>query len=299
MKVFDSSLIKTLYIPKSTSHKGENGKVLVIGGSNLFHSASLWSLEIASKIVDMVFYSSIPENNSIVQNAKERFQNGIVVRREDLEGYVAEADCILIGPGMMRDVPVANSHSWAKNILEIPKISDNEGEETFHLTGYLLDKYPSKKWVIDAGALQMMNKEWLKQLTIPAIITPHHKEFWMVFDRDNTVSHESISLEFIEKMAKEYNSVILLKGEKDIVSNGNETVEIIGGNAGMTKGGTGDVLAGLVASLYAKNDAFLSAVCASYINKKAGDELFKRVGYYFNASDLLHEIPIIMKQLTV
>ena len=67
----------------------------------------------------------------------------------------------------------------------------------------------------------------------------------------------------------------------------------------MTKGGTGDVLAGLVAALYCKNEAFLSACAGSYINKKAGENLFKRVGYYFNASDLADEIPRVMKELLV
>ena len=65
----------------------------------------------------------------------------------------------------------------------------------------------------------------------------------------------------------------------------------------MTKGGTGDVLAGLVAALYCKNDAFLSACAGSYINKKAGESLQKKVGIYFNATDLAAEIPRVMKGL--
>ena len=65
----------------------------------------------------------------------------------------------------------------------------------------------------------------------------------------------------------------------------------------MTKGGTGDVLAGLIASLYCKNDGFLAATAGSYINKKAGESLFKRVGYYFNSSDLVNEIPKVMREL--
>jgi NAD(P)H-hydrate epimerase len=64
----------------------------------------------------------------------------------------------------------------------------------------------------------------------------------------------------------------------------------------MTKGGTGDVLAGLVASLYCKNDAFLSAACASFINKRAGESLYKQMGLYYNANDLANEIPKVMKE---
>src|SRR3989338_7004799 len=97
-------------------------------------------------------------------------------------------------------------------------------------------------------------------------------------------------------MAKRYNIIILTKGPKDYISSSNEYVEIPGGNAGMTKGGTGDVLAGLVAALYCKNDAFLSACAGSFINKKAGDSLFTKVAYYFNASDLADEIPKVMKE---
>jgi len=70
-----------------------------------------------------------------------------------------------------------------------------------------------------------------------------------------------------------------------------------GGNQGMTKGGTGDVLAGLVAALYCKNEAFLAASAASFINKKAGEDLAEKMGIYFNASDLADQIPKTMERL--
>ena len=59
----------------------------------------------------------------------------------------------------------------------------------------------------------------------------------------------------------------------------------------MTKGGTGDVLAGLIAALACMNDPFTSAVIGSTINKKAGDELYKTVGPFINATDLANQIP--------
>ena len=103
--------------------------------------------------------------------------------------------------------------------------------------------------------------------------------------------------EQIQIFSQEYNCIVLLKGEKDVVCSPVECVEIQGGNAGMTKGGTGDVLAGLCSALFCKNEAFLAAASGSYINKKAGESLFKRVGTYFNASDLCDEIPRVMKEL--
>jgi NAD(P)H-hydrate epimerase len=99
----------------------------------------------------------------------------------------------------------------------------------------------------------------------------------------------------VEIFAAKCQCIVLLKGEKDIVSDGSKIVEVVGGNAGMTKGGTGDVLAGLIASLYCKNDAWLAATAGSFINKKAGDNLFQSMGLWFNASDLADQIPKTMK----
>ena len=66
----------------------------------------------------------------------------------------------------------------------------------------------------------------------------------------------------------------------------------------MTKGGTGDVLAGLLAAVYCKNEAKESCLIASYINKKAGEELYKIQGPYFNSSDLVEIVPQVLWQIT-
>jgi NAD(P)H-hydrate epimerase len=63
----------------------------------------------------------------------------------------------------------------------------------------------------------------------------------------------------------------------------------------MTKGGTGDVLAGLIAALACKNDLFLAACAGTFLNGLAGDRLFKKVSYYYSASDLISEIPKAIK----
>ena len=60
--------LKAIQYPTSSSHKGQNGKVLVIGGSSLFHGAVLWAAEAASCIVDMVHVASTVENNEVIQN---------------------------------------------------------------------------------------------------------------------------------------------------------------------------------------------------------------------------------------
>lgn len=313
MEPFDKNLLKKLYIPSSHSHKGQNGKLLIIGGSHLFHASSIWAAEVASRIVDMVFFSSVPENNELKQKAKERFMDGIVVPQEHVEAYINEADAILIGPGMVRteEILKPTENYQLANLAELKEI-ENEGIQTYYITKYLLEKYPNKKWVIDAGALQMMEPEWLEQLSGNVILTPHVREFEKVFNFQSNQNDKNSNLQkIVAEMAKKYNCVILLKGEEDVVCgpfdigmSGHSSAQgeirctrISGGNAGMTKGGTGDVLAGLVAALACKNDLFLAAAAGSYINKTAGEELFKRVGYYFNASDLMKEIPVVMKKI--
>jgi len=290
MRSFDPEVLKQLYIPPPNAHKPQNGSVMLIGGSQLFHAASLWSLTIISRIVDMTFYSSVSANNEIVQKAREEFRNGIVVPRGKIDEYIKDADVVLIGPGLPREGGL-----------------EKGDDDTKELTESFIKKYPEKKWVIDGGSLQTIDPEVLLELKTVPILTPHIKEFKTLFGVD-------ASDEAAEEMAKKYNCVILLKGEYDVVCGpfdsaqavqGSEEpsgsrrgeircMRISGGNAGMTKGGTGEVLAGLVAALYTKNDAFLSATAASYINKKAGESLFEKLGYYFNASDLADEIPKVM-----
>ncbi len=266
---------KQLILPKASSHKGQNGKLLIIGGSELFHAASKWSLDIASKFVDMVFYSSVPGNNKLVQEAKKEFWNGIVIPREDLENYIDEADCILIGPGMTRALASADGEPSALT-------QTKWDTDTKKITDYLLKKYPDKKWVIDAGALQMADPNILNN---NCIITPHTKELSQL--------EKSIS----RKKLLDKGLTIVLKSEVDLIMQGKKTVEITGGNPGMTKGGTGDVLAGLIAALYCTHDMFAASVMGSYANKAAGDSLFKKVGPYYNATDLVEKLPEVFWKL--
>ncbi|MBI5019767.1 NAD(P)H-hydrate dehydratase [Candidatus Gottesmanbacteria bacterium] len=286
MKTLSFEGIRSLMLPKTGSHKGQNGRLLIIGGSHLFHAASIWALEVASRVVDLVHYSSVPENNEIVMSVKKQFRNGIIIPREEIDAYITEDDCILIGPGMVRD------------------------DETKILTHSLLTRYPDKQWVIDAGALQMME---LSDIPRNAILTPHHQEFaglWKKMVQAGSPYAEAESDEDkVRAFAKTYHCVVLLKGMTDIVCSGGdcdggvcvpgEVVRINGGNEGMTKGGTGDVLAGLIAALSCYNDPVLAVLAGSFINKQAGDALYKTVGPFYNASDLAAQIPKIMRRLFI
>lgn len=282
------SQIKT---PQSASHKGQNGKVLVIGGSSLFHGAVLWAAEAASAIVDMVHVASTNENNEIIKEIKTHWQTGMVISQKDVVQYAKEDDVILIGNGMMRkdEIQIPNSKqekTW-ENILSLT----DEGEFTRELVYHLICRFPDKQFVLDAGALQMMDKQWLALLNKPAIVTPHQKEFQTVFGTDLSSLPTTEKETIVEEMARSYSCIILLKAVDDIISNGKTTVEVCGGNAGLTKGGTGDILAGITSGLSACSDPFVSAVAASILLKKTAEELFLAKGYWYTAKDILSSFP--------
>lgn len=270
-------IFKNLRLPDSASHKGQNGRILVIGGSSLFHAASIWAAEIASHFVDIVHYSSTKENNEIITSLKKKFINGIVVRREELEHYVKEDDAILMGPGMVRG-------------------ESDEAKYTRSLTKHLIETYPLKKFVFDAGSLQMMDPEWLKKLKT-SIVTPHQIEFHQLFGINLDDLPQEKKAEIVMETARKFKTVILLKAIVDIISDGEKTYVIEGGNAGLTKGGTGDLLAGLCVSFFPKQGALESAVFSSILLKRTADRLFKTKGYWYNIHDLINEIPSELKRI--
>jgi NAD(P)H-hydrate epimerase len=287
-------VLRELYIPDDETHKGENGKTLIIGGSHLFHASSLWSAEVAAYIVDMLHYASTVENAELFQSLKYKFRNGIIVQQKDIPYYVEEDDSILVGPGMVRmsvekDLP-------EKNFEEILHITD-EAEYTYYITRYLITSFPHKRFVFDAGALQMMHPEWLKKLNTAPILCPHQLEFEKLFG----IPVKELSLEdkiiAVTQAAREYRAVIMLKAVKDIITDGTTTYIIEGGNPGLTKGGTGDVLAGLTAALYTKNTALHSAVLASYLLKRTADELAEKKGNWFTIANLIDKVPDTLKKL--
>lgn len=263
MEKVTPDIVKLLAKPKPFSHKGDNGRLLIIGGSKRFHGAPLLAAKIASKIVDLVFFYSTLDNQKLLQKMKEGLAEFINVSPNELDSYADEADCVLIGPGLGYDNP-----------------------ETKEITNHLLKKFNDTKFLIDADSLKVVDSALFNK---NVVVTPHVKEFEILFKVKPT-------LENVQKMAKKYEIVILLKGKTDIICSPDSCKINETGNAGMTKGGTGDVLAGLTAALMCKNDNFLAACAGAYLNGLAGDRLKEKKGFWYSASELIKEIPLALKE---
>lgn len=278
-KEFKVESLKRLYKPKRDSSGEDNGQVTIIGGSDLFHGAPLLSLKAASRLVDMVFFAT-PEKSvgHVAENLKSKLLSFIWVPWEDTEDYVEKSDAVLIGPGFMRfrneKVPHGQRHHVCDDACQLSR----------SITEQFLTKFDKQKWVIDAGSLQTMDPKWIPE---GSIITPNKKEFKVLFGDMKP-----------EEASEKYKCVVVLKGPITKVYWKNEVVKVGNGNPGLTKGGTGDILAGLSVALLAKNEAFLAAQAASYLTKAAGDTLFEKVGISYNADDLTDKIPEIFFKST-
>jgi len=290
MEVFDKNELKKLYKPAQDSSGEDNGQVTIIGGSKLFHGAPLLSLKVASRIVDMVFFASPePSVGEIAERIKSRLFSFIWIPWDEVEEYVKKSDAVLVGPGFMRYKKEArNSKSEIRN-----KKLDEAGEFTRKITKKLLGQFPNKRWVIDAGSLQVMDATWIPK---DAVLTPNRKEFEMLFGEKSEVRGQRLEAK-LQALATKYECIIVQKGSETIVCSPDKCVAVKGGNPGLTKGGTGDVLAGLTVALLAKNEPFLAAASASYITKVAADELYKKVGINYSADDLADKIPETLHRL--
>lgn len=258
MEIVKADILNRLTKPNPDSHKGDNGRILVIAGSDKYHGALLLAIQAASRLVDMVYVHSVDQNLRLIEKLKSEVAVFISVDKGELLETIDLVDVILIGPGL------------------------EESRENKKLVEKLLKKYPEKKTIIDATAFWHLDPLWLHP---NCIVTPHTREFENTFKCAPTPEN-------VLKMAKYYQCVVVLKGKYDYVSDGKAVYENRIGNVGMTKGGTGDVLAGLIGGFVAKNDPLTSALAGVYLNGLAGDKLFEKFGTFYNAEDLVKQVLI-------
>ncbi|MBW2966285.1 NAD(P)H-hydrate dehydratase [Candidatus Woesearchaeota archaeon] len=259
------------------SHKGDNGKVLVIGGSKDYIGApALAALAALRTGIDLSVVAA-PEQTAwqintyspdlITKKFEGDFFNWDNVK--DVIDYCEDGNfnAILIGPGLGLE---PNTMDFVKEVVEriqLPK-------------------------VIDADALKALKDAEIRN----AVLTPHKAEFYALTDEKLPEDLEE-KAKIVKNQAKK-DKIILLKGHTDIITDGNSIKLNQTGNPGMTIGGTGDVLAGLCLGFLAQTkDLLNSAHTAAYLNGRIGDYLLRKKGYGFTASDMIELIPIIKKKI--
>ena len=278
-QTLSSSIIQN-FIPsrKSNSRKGDNGIVLVIGGSYIYHGAPVLSSLAALRCGTDLVYTCVPKIN--VTPTRAISPNLIVIPLVD-QKLTLGAVKKLVGA-----LP-RNLHSATIGM----GLAIQEKNSLLHLVKSLLDR--DVRLSLDASALIPEVLPILAHKNV--VVTPHAGEFKRLFgDIPSDSNIERIKL--VEENALKYGITVLLKGPTDIISDGKITYLCEKNTPAMTVGGTGDVLSGLVAGLLSVNrNSLESAAAASYICGLAGKEVQEKLGLHMTSMDLIDSIPASMK----
>jgi ADP-dependent NAD(P)H-hydrate dehydratase len=269
---------------KADSHKGTYGRVLVVGGSRgmsgaiaLTAMATLRAgeglvrvatadccLETVAQFEPSYMTAGLPHDEAgrIAFSAKSR-----------LAELLEQSNCVGCGPGLGKSEEVTQLIEWLYGECRLPM-------------------------VLDADALNALasRRELLESPGGPRILTPHPGEFSRLAGRLSDSGEERAAA--AAELARRCRLVVVLKGHRTVVTDGERTVFNETGNPGMATGGTGDVLTGIVTALWAQGLApFDAARLAVHLHGLAGDLAAARLGETsLIARDLLDFLPLAFQQ---
>ena len=268
------------FIPvrEKDSNKYSNGKVFVLAGSPGLTGAAFLSSLAALRSGAGAVIAGIPESLNEIMEIK---------LTEVMTLPLAETDEQTLSERAYNKI--REKLIWADAVLLGPGLSKNEE------TGRLIRKIVSENnnnFIIDADAIYFFrnNLKLLKRKNI--IITPHTGEFSGLINTDSAELKNNFFTQAVD-FALKYKSVVLLKNSPSIITDGKRFYINPNGRENLATAGTGDVLSGITAGLFAKTkDAFMSAAAAAYIHGKCGDILYEKRGSDSTiAGDLLDLIP--------
>ena len=264
---------------KENSNKGTCGKVLIIGGSTCMAGAPYFSAKAAYRTGCGLVEVFTNEDNRVILQAliPEAVLStwGDKINFEKLENSIKKADAIAIGMGL----------STSDNALEILK--------------FTLQKRTCPI-VIDADALNLMakNNDLWELVKSDAIITPHPLEMSRISGIEVAKITENIP-KFAKNFSDENGIICVLKDHHTAIAlpHSNDIYINQSGNSGMSTGGSGDVLDGVIASLLAQGcNPYLAATLGVYIHGLAGDIASEILSQYsLMASDIINALSDVFK----
>jgi len=262
--------------------KGDGGRVLVIGGSRDYTGApalaAMAALASGADIATVLCPSSV---------------RGIIASYSpSLITIGVEGD--YLGPEHVDNAVRASRK--AGSVVLGPGLSYNESTREFSLN--LTRKLVSLgvPLVIDADALKALGDSSLR-LGWKAVVTPHRGEFKLLLEKRG-VNIEGSMIEQVSALSRELEAVVLLKGPEDYICQDDKCYVNKTGTPGMSVGGSGDVLAGILGELINRTQSLLeAAMVAAYVNGRAGELAWKDKGEFITPIDLLERVPVIMRSV--
>jgi NAD(P)H-hydrate epimerase len=248
----DAPLVKSIYRPRSPfAHKGNFGHALLIAGSYGKMGAAVLAAKAALRTGAGLLTCYLPAcGYEIMQTSlpeamvlTDEHHDYLVNLPDNIEKYNA----IGVGPGLGR------------------------ADATVKMMSFITRRY-SKPLVIDADGLNCLSEEpqLIPGLPSSSILTPHPKEFERLFGPQ---ANDFESIRTARTIAAQHKLVIVLKGHHTIIATPGGALYVNStGNAGMAKGGSGDVLTGIITALVAQHyDPVQAAILGVYLHGRAGD----------------------------
>ena len=276
---YDNSDLDKLPKRVNNSNKGTYGRVAVIAGSkNMSGAAFLCSKAAYSTGAGLVKIYTHESNRTILQS---QLPEAVMMTYDDYEGALA---CI------------EDALQWATVIVVGPGLGVDTVSERMLYELLMNAEVPM---VVDADALNILsnNIELLRTSSVQIIMTPHMKEMSRLIQRpveEIAKNRFAIAREFAKKM----QVTLVLKDAKSIATNGGQqTYMNLAGNNGMSTGGSGDVLAGIIAGMLAGGLTLADAArMGTYVHCRAGDLAAEHKGNYaMLASDIISYIGEVMR----
>ena len=263
----------------SEFHKGDFGRLLVIGGSETFSGApALVALAALRSGIDLVYVAAPEKTAHAIASMSPDL---ITIKLEGmhlnvgnasvLRTYIEAVNAIVLGPGLGLH---SETREAVKAVVETVESA-------------------AKPLLLDADGLKAF-AEFKRKLNVPLVLTPHAGEYAILTGKKPPEDVKEKTSE-VQKTAAELSAIILLKGHIDIVSDEKRSKLNFTGNPGMTVGGTGDVLSGIVGAFLAQQiDPFESAVAGAFVNGAVGDFVLEEKGYHMIPTDLIQRIPQVL-----
>lgn len=246
----------------SQAHKGDFGKVLVIGGSESMPGApALSGLGALRSGAGLVTIATSREAHPITASFSPALMTAplpsadgcIATTYEYLKPLLDRADCVAVGPGLGQSEPLRTLVAQLYREFPGPLVVDADGLNNLAVAG--------ADWAQHAGS---------------RILTPHLGEFHRLLPANPPVctAHpydSKIALQLATEFARQHQVLLLVKGPRTLITNGVESVFNETGNSGMATAGSGDVLTGIIAALVAAWTAAAEKGKSSSVTRDSAD----------------------------
>ena len=280
MRILDHNAVLSILPDRDeNAHKGNFGKILLLCGSRGYTGAAYLAAMGALRSGAGLIFLGVPESIYAIEAVK--LNEPVVFPLPDEAGKLSEAAI----PEILERLPKMDA------VLIGPGLGQSEG--TFKVVKAVLENAACPV-VLDADGINVIcgHKDILRGRTNPTILTPHDGEF----ARLGGIIGDDRSAAAVE-MARELGCILLLKGHRTVITDG-ETIYINHtGNPGMAVGGSGDMLAGIIVSLLGQGiDPLKAAACAAWLHGAAGDLCADEIGQYgMIPGDMVAALPRLLK----